>query len=434
VAGLTDRDPAQVVRSVEEAMTYAPRTESSRMAGEAIGKGAAFAARYTTDPTLQAIGRASPTAENVVRSAVPAVAEAVETLVPVGKVAGAPLRAAREARRLTAERPKIPSTEELAKAAEQAYQRADAAGVVIAPHSVKRAVNSIREAATRENLNPKLHPKTAAAVEHLEQVAAEGKLVSLKEADQLRQVVKDAQTSIDRADRRMASIVLKRYDDYLQELGPRDTLAGDAPEAVAALKEARALYRRKSNAEVIDDIIRKAEIDSQGKYTQAGLEHAYRSEFKKLANNKRLIRTFSPEQRAAIEQVVKGGKITNALRNLGKFDPAKGGMGAKLGGITGGSLGAAIGGITGGVAGAGAGAGGGYLLGQAALGTVAHLAARGATRRTARNVERAREALVGRGLPPNRLSQLTRSWQIGEYVEPPGANVRRRRAPVEERP
>lgn len=395
LAGIVTGGNPEAVRGVQETLSVEPAQTRDPVWQSLVGMHRV--AERVTAPVERAVAGMSPGARTVIEAtaeAIPDVAGVLGARVPLKSAA----RTMQEVRAARAATPKVPTSKELADAADQAYQRADAAGVVISPQSMTRAASSVREVAKKQNLNSKLHPKAAAAVEHLEEVAAQGKPLTLKEADQLRQVVKDAQTSIDKADRRMASIVLRRFDDYLQKLGPQDTLAGRTTEGIAALNEARTIYRRKSNAETIEKAIQRAETEAEGKYTQAGLEHALRVEFKKIARNEKLMRTYTPEQRAAIEQVVKGGKVTNALRNLGKYDPARAGMGATLGGITGGSIGAAIGGI----AGAGAGAGGGMLAGQAALGTVANLASRGARRRTQANVERARETLVGRGLPEAR--------------------------------
>lgn len=156
---------------------------------------------------------------------------------------------------------------------------------------------------------------------------------------------------------------------------------------------------------------RQAEISAGANYTQAGMQHALTNEYKKLARNQNAMRKLTPEEREAIEVIAKGGSTTQrALRNLGKFDPAQGGMGATLGATLGGSVGGVVGGLAGGATGAGA----GVLSGQAALGIASHLARRGATRLTQGNVDRAREALVGRGLPVRQAPSASLSSSSAE--------------------
>ncbi len=77
--GLTNEDPADVVRSVEERFTYQPRTASGQEIAGLIGRGVE-AIEQASRPVMAGIGKISPTAENVVRTAVPAVAEAAGTL------------------------------------------------------------------------------------------------------------------------------------------------------------------------------------------------------------------------------------------------------------------------------------------------------------------------------------------------------------------
>jgi hypothetical protein len=111
------------------------------------------------------------------------------------------------------------------------------------------------------------------------------------------------------------------------------------------------------------------------------METALRQEFTTLALNKNRMRGFTKEQVAAVKKVASGGPLENTLRVLGKFDPTTGGMGTAI------SMG-----LSGGLA---VPTGGASL----ALPVIGYGAKRGATAMTARNVQAAREALVGRGLP-----------------------------------
>jgi len=198
----------------------------------------------------------------------------------------------------------------------------------------------------------------------------------------------------------LAKIVQGEYDRYLDNLKPADVLAGDSVRGVSALQEARDLFRRRRNSEMLDTMDRKATAKGQGKYTQAGTEHALRQEYLKLIMNDRKMRTMKPHERAALEKVAAPGRMANTLRNIGKYDPARGGMGAALGGGIGGSTGALIGGLAGGPVGLSIGG----LTGAALVGGTANVANRLALRMTKGNVAAAREALVGRGLPNDLLS------------------------------
>jgi len=283
----------------------------------------------------------------------------------------------------------VPTSEQLAAAASEAYKASDAAGVVIRPESTRAVVSMIQDVAKSENLG-KLPPKIKEASDILIERIDKNEPLSLRDADKVRQLINDAKKSTDAADQRLASIIQERYDAYLDNLKPSDTLAGDSAQGVALLRDARDLFRRRRNSERLDEMEERARVKGDAKYTQAGDEHALRGEFLALANSKE-IRKFTPEEQAAIKRVAAPGKGANLLRNLGKFDPMRGGMATALGAGVGGGFGAAIAGPAGG------------LIGPVALGTAAHLANRGSKAITKGNVAKAREILVGRELRPSGL-------------------------------
>lgn len=319
----------------------------------------------------------------------------------------------------------VPTTEQLRSAKEALYRRAEEAGVVIKPEATAASARIFRDVAERENLG-RLPGKLSEAVSILEERVSKNRPLTLSDADKVRQLINDALASNDAADRRLARIIKGRYDAYLDSLGPQDVLAGDATQAVSFLRAARDAHRRFENSRLLDTLEQRAERAGDAKFTQAGAEHALRTEFRKLADSERRMRPFTPEQREAIEAVARGGAtgsrraVANALRNLGKFDPTSGGMAAFLGPATGTTIGLAAGGPSG--------AGVGSLLGLA-LPVAGAISSRASTRLTRGNVERARESLVGRGLPrvPNseevaamraRASQTAPEPMTGDVVPP----------------
>lgn len=286
----------------------------------------------------------------------------------------------------------VPSTKELEVATNAAYAKARSAGVVVTPQSFAKFTNDTVADLASKHLNAKLHPGTAAAVEELIATTKRGTPLTLDEIDQLRRIVRDAPQTKD--DRRLARSIVDGLDSYLNRLQGRDLVAGDAPEAMSALKQARELNRRKENSALLDELMRKAGIQATAKFTQAGEEHALRSEFKRIALNTKALQKFTPAEREAIEKVARGGSLENAMRNLGKLDPLQGGLaavGTSALSTAGGGLGWLIGGPE-------------AATGLGLLAPVAGIAGRHiATNLTRRNVGQAREALVGRGLPTGLL-------------------------------
>lgn len=383
-------DAADRLAQVSNALTYEPRTGAGAgmtkvvgAPGELYGKGTNYLGEKTTDIT------GSPLAGAVIKTA----GDIAPALLSDGSLKSS---RAKGTAKYVPEKDAVPTTEQLNAASNALYKAADDAGVVIRPESTAKAAAMIQKVADAENLG-KLTPKLKEAHDVLVERATSGKPMSLKDADKARGLINDAAQSQDAGDRRLASIVKRGYDDYLNGLGATDTLAGDPAQGVALLKDARSMWGRKSYSETLDAIQRNAEIDGETKYTQAGLEHALRNEFKKLYKSDDAQRYMTPEQLAAVRKVAAPGAGANALRNLGKMDPTRGGMAAALNNIVGGGLGVAAGGLVGGLPGAAAGG----LIGKATLGTGASMANMAALRGTVKRVAAAREALVGRGIQPN---------------------------------
>jgi hypothetical protein len=379
------------VNQVAGGITYQPRTGLGQgmsrivgLPGEAWSAGTTKAGEFGTDvtgspfvgATIKTLGDLAPAAATAGESA--AFTRGITRGSPNGSYTPKiePLR----------------TTDELKAASNATYKAADEQGVVIRPESTQKAIDIFRRVAEEENLG-KLPPKLNEAVTILQDRLAAKKPLSLKDADKVRQLINDAFKSQDAGDQRLAAIVKDQYDGYLETLSPTDTLAGNSAHGVALLGEARDLWGRAKKSEMLDSMENKAGLTGESKYTQAGLEHALRQEFLRLAKNDREMKKLSPEEQAAIRKVAAPGAKANLVRNVGKMDPTRGGMAANINTVVGGGLGAAMGGLLGGIPGAA----GGAVVGPALIGGAANLANRSALKTTQRNVANARETLVGRG-------------------------------------
>jgi hypothetical protein len=358
-------DPETVRNSVSSSLTYQPSNPQS------------FASQVVDVPGNLARAGGNKLADIPGIKGVPYVDTFFrESLIPAGlNAAGAygarvlP-RNANTKRNYTPIRHDIPTTEQLTKASREAYAAGKKSGAFVPATGYEKTLGNLRDMTKNEGLNAKLHPKSSAVMEELEKVA--GKDLSLQEAETLRKIALDAEDDLNPVtreptpDARLAAKIVDELDDSV------DALSVNSP--------ARALWARSRRSQMIDRAIHRAEIKAGAHYTQAGMEHALRQEFKQLALNPRRMRGLTAEQRAAVEKVAKGGHIENTLRVLGKFDPTTGGVAAAASIGTG----AGLSGVTGGAS---------MLLPVAGFAS-----RRGATKMTARNVDAAREALVGRGL------------------------------------
>jgi hypothetical protein len=364
-------DPAKVIERVKQLLTYRPRTNIGAgmanvagMPGQAWSGATTRAGEFVTDKTgSPALGAFIKTTGDIA----PAVASS--------RMSGPRVARTSEPKRTgDYQRPApdpIPTTAELTSAAKDAYKQGKESGVVVPADNYSKALERIHGVVKEEGISDKLHPKTSALLQHLDE--SSGKNLTITEAENLRRVIQEVAGDLDpvtrkpTADAFRASKILDEFDDAVEQLSVNS--------------EARALWSRSRRSQMIDDMIERAETKAGAHYTQAGMEHALRQEFKQLALNPRRMRGLTKAQKVAIVRVARGGAMENTLRALGKFDPTTGGV-AALASVGTGSL---LAPLTGGAG-----------LALPALGFGAK---RLATRATSRNVDAAREALVGRGMP-----------------------------------
>jgi len=279
----------------------------------------------------------------------------------------------------------IPTAEQLKAAGSANYKLAESAGLSVKPASFKQAVDDITQTAITAGVDKTIHPKATAALVRLQD--AVGKPKSLKEIDTLRRVTRAAAGSTDADERRIASIMIDKIDDYLVNLKPADISAGDEKLATKAITHARALWARGRKGEIINDLVDRAKTSAPN-FSGSGYENALRTEFRSLAKNKTRMRQFSQLEQNAIKRVARGGPVENILRMVGKFAPT-----GVVSGVLSGGAGAAIGGPAGAIA----------------LPVAGFAARQGATALTARNVSLA-DALIRSGgkLPAARLTGSNR--------------------------
>jgi len=290
-----------------------------------------------------------------------AASEAVDPLTMVAKTAAYPFRQMGD---ITL--PGIPSVDQLKTQSRDAYKRAAESGVFYNANQFDDFVDNLNvnlrnQDGKRVIVLPELHPKSSAVLEAFGRYKGSNK--TLEDMDDLRQIARDAASSIDPADRRVGVIIRNKIDNFIENDAPSGGEAG-----VEALKEARGYWSRARKGDVIEDLLFDARLDSPGTFSGAGVENAIRREFKKLVKSNDF-RLFTKDEQTAISAVVRGGPFSNAARFIGKFAPT---------GVVSGALGPALG-TSLGIGGAGLASGVGAATIIPAVGAVGRLAATRAT-------------------------------------------------------
>lgn len=326
-----------------------------------VGAGAGLSGTYAF---MEGEGGAQNRAEGILPAA--AIGGALGGAIPlVGGLIG---RAAyNRATRKAAET--VPDVGTLKQQAGDLYEAAARSGVVASPAQTKSLASATQQFAAKEGLiTPRgrvaeSYPKVRDALNMLDDFADAS--MTPEQMQSVRRTIQGAAGSADKAERRIGTLLLKRFDDFAE---------GIAPE----LAKAKALYAQASRGGVIDEAVELAGIRA-GQFSGSGFENALRTEFRRLARDitKGRLRGLSKAQIEAIRRVSDGGPVENLLRGVGKAAPTgivSAGMGGGIPFLIGNSLGGP---------GVGALAGGGTML------------AGGLARKGATSMQKANAALAG---------------------------------------
>lgn len=236
-----------------------------------------------------------------------------------------------------------PTTHELTAARNAAYADARAAGVAITPRAFQDLIDRLEATAADAGVTHGVHPGAIAALNAFRTNANPPPLTpgtlhpigvplpddpyTLDRLDNLRRAVRDA-APYGTPDGRIGGLVVDELDDFLNTLGPGHLVSGD-PRAVRTLTRARALARQAFRDEDIQTIINGAQHKDFGKRTDA-----LRAGFRALAANPKKMARFTPDERAAINNVG-GGLVKNALGLAARLSPrtALGAITTGLGGV-----------------------------------------------------------------------------------------------------
>lgn len=195
------------------------------------------------------------------------------------------------------------------------YGEAEASGVIFAPQSYDNVVATIRQRLADSAYNPRSESPIKNVLAALDE--KKGMPLDAKEFDKLRQISNDAAASNDRATKRLAKIVIKELDNFVDNAKPNDIVSGNLAQYQGAIKSARDAYARAMRGEEVEELIRRAQL-------AGGSTADYRREFRNFRNSRdfrKRIKSFTPEQIAAIEKTAETGGYIDILDRIGELSP-----------------------------------------------------------------------------------------------------------------
>lgn len=235
---------------------------------------------------------------------------------PVGFGLGAAAGALATPRAGRAERPPVPTLDELTTQKNDAYGRVRASGETYSPEQFRDLTNEMTSTMASEGFNPGNHPKAAAKLDQISDMAhrAAEMPLSLEELDNLRhQIGRDVASSPDAGERRMGTIMRNTIDGFIEK-------AGGSPD----LLQARDLNTRVSKLRDLGQLDDKAARRAARTGSGGNQENALRQNVDRFIDD---TGNLSPAEDAAARKAVEGTPVGNALRQVGKLSPEGNGLG-----------------------------------------------------------------------------------------------------------
>lgn len=213
-----------------------------------------------------------------------------------------------------------PTADQLRSGAGRIYSRLD--GVPLPQEGLANAAGSAANKISSRPINPRLMPKTAAVMDDVMDVATDPQRpLTFGQVEELRQM-----TGIPRADfsnpaeQRGGSIIANALDEFVETA---------SPEAGKDIAKAREMWGRLRRSEIIEEAIVKAQRQA------SGFENGLRVQFRAILGNKKKIAGFSEAEIKAMEEVVKGTKVGNWMKKIGKLGFGRGQQSNVLSGTAG---------------------------------------------------------------------------------------------------
>lgn len=229
-------------------------------------------------------------------------------------------------------RPTPRTAAELKAEANAAYARADATGKgeIIRQESLGEFTAKTERGLADQAIDAELDPMTVKSLNMLMEESTRPGVAghSPQGLEILRRKLLKAEGQAWRSgnagDARQVSQIIDDFDDFATNLVEgKDIIgsnAGATAESIAARTQAREIWARMKRTQTVEDLVERAR-NSAPALTQTGFENALRIEFKNLVRNERRMRQFSPEERAAIQRVARGGVAQWAARRVASIAP-----------------------------------------------------------------------------------------------------------------
>jgi len=204
-----------------------------------------------------------------------------------------------------------PEVDAIKNASRALYKEVDDSGVRIRSQSINSLVNRIEAKTRKKGLDPRVTKEASGAMDALREMKnSEQPITELMVQKEI--AGKVAGNANDAGQAILGKIMIDEIDSFLDGLSPSNLSRGDAATG-KKVKMASKLWGRAKRSEMITNAI------ELGERRAAGAEAGIRNELGNLINRKGSSKFITPDEKALIQDLVKGDFKQNFTRLIGKL-------------------------------------------------------------------------------------------------------------------
>lgn len=224
------------------------------------------------------------------------------------------LPAASSAARVFGKDNKAPTLEELRAAKNEAYASVDSKQTVFNPNDIEVFSNRARSVINELDYIDEADPAVRAVLQMIDK--RKGQDMTLGQMDSFRQALYRRKAGSRDDEKLMIQNVIDEMDELVvNKMGTDESL-----------KTARFLNSQYKKAETLENAIEAAKTQAAATGSGGNVENLFRQSVNRILKNPKQMRFFSPSEREAMEQFVRGDLTQNTLRQIGKLSPTGNGL------------------------------------------------------------------------------------------------------------
>lgn len=222
---------------------------------------------------------------------------------------------------------RAPSTASLKSRAQDFYDRFENSGGRYTPAFVDDVRSAILQRLQNEGWSKVITDKPIGVIKELDKLKQmPGMGLGMPTPTQLQNVrtmIQNIRRSKDDNEARFGSILMDEFDRILTNPASNHFYGGDGVLSGKNLQAANRYWQQFSKADELDDAAWRAENRAGSTHSGGNINNAMRQNVRGVWERNGMER-YTPDENAALETAVRGGKIENLMRKLGTYSPTRG--------------------------------------------------------------------------------------------------------------